>query len=449
MEFFTRILTPSKSNATDLFIGGEYFLRILCSYPELRDIVFHGDFIICCPSSSSLVGGNITKSTIMSHILMPDTNPGEYKTINGKFCAISGHHLLLGDGFPQMRRIRILSTSHRAVDSGASVTIFHTTQPFTGGMRIPEDYDEISSVLVNKYVAALSTFPNMEAVINEVDDFVDDMHQLAQLTKYQGYDQLQPSLRHCLMAKWKYFSHLIASRLPNSSDQANAGSGTQLSLQQIEQIVESYIFKGLGQDVSQWLHNKNANLQQEFLSNIEQLSDISQQDLDISEMFQTSQAEAIQLLLTMPQRAITPSDKLLFMKEVVMAIQETIDRHLQGVRIALLSEEGRSEKEREAAVAKLDEVDFATDDLIPILIWVLIQAFRRQPDVYIDLLFAKQFHFVQAATSPIAFTTCHYDVAMEWLSNPKNFPMCRSSNKRENHDTDAHELNFSGDALDA
>lgn len=428
MEFLTKILSPRKNVQLDNFVDDEDFLRILCSFPELRGIVLNGDFYICCPTSSSIVGGGLSKAVVMSHILVATGQPGEFKTVNGKFCNIAGHYIVLGDGFLYTRRVRILRTSERKVNSGATVTIYHTNQPFVGGMRTPEDYDEISSVLVNKYIAALSTFPCMEVVLNEMDDFIHDMNQLGHLTKYQGFDQLQPSLRHCLLAKWKYFSQVIYSRLPiaNRTTESSqlgfdsTGNKSQLSFQQIEQIVESYLLKGIGSDISKWLRNREANSHEEFMRSIEMLADISQQDLEIDEVFQTSQEESIQLLLSMPQRTVTPTDKLLFMKEVVLAIQERVDLHLQEMRKELLARD--SSIERDLAMEKLEEVDFAADDLIPILIWVLLQAFRKQPEIYFDFMFVRHFHFVQATTSPIAFTTCHYDVALEWLSRSENFP---------------------------
>lgn len=437
MDFFTKIFsTQSKNDKIENFIAGEDFLRILCSYPSIRDSVFNGEFSICCPSSSSMVGSSLSKSAVMNHILAPSTQPGDFKTMNGKLCSIVGHYIVLGEGFPYSRRIRIMNTSVRNLDGGQSITVYHTNQPFVGGLKSPEDYDEISSVLVNKYIAAIVTFPCMEGVINEMDDFIQDMNQLAKLTKHEGYNQLQPSVRHCLIAKWKYFSQLIYSRLPSLHDSHSHRHDQQqqpstlshekasLSMRQIEQIVESYLFKGLGQNLWQWLHMREAHRQEQFIQSIECLAEITQQDLEIAEFFQTDQTEAIQLLLTMPQRTITPTDKLLFMKEVVLAIQETIDRNLQELRNLLEKED--CSVERDLALEKLDEADFATDDLIPILIWVLLQAFRREPDIFVDFLFARQFHFVQASTSPIAFTTCHYDVALQWLSQPTNFPLVQS-----------------------
>lgn len=426
MDFISQLWTPPKNNKVEALIGDEDFLRILCSYPELRDIVLHGDFYVCCPSSSSIIGSSMTKAAVMNHIMMPDVTPGDFKTINGKLCSIAGQYLILGDGFIQSRRIRILNTSVRTVDGGRTVTIYHINQPFTGGLRSPEDYDEISSVLVSKYMAAISTFPNMEVIINEMDDFVYDLHQLATLTQHQGFSQLQPSLRHCLFHKWKQFSALLHSRLSATAHGGSHHQG-QLTLPQVEQIVESYLHKSIGPDILIWFKQQESQSIKEFISNIQQLRKITQKEMDIPPLFQAQQAEAIHLLVTMPQRTITPTDKLLFMKEVVMAIQETVEHHLQSLRDALAQEDSTNETnvDRELRLRQLEDVEFATDDLVPILILVLLQALLQKPDIYVELLFARQYHFVQATTSPIAFTTCHYDVALQWLSNPCNYPIYR------------------------
>lgn len=380
---------------------------------------------------------------------MKGKQPGEFKSIDGKTCSIVGNHFVLDEGFDSNKRIRITSTSFRALENNVTVYIYHTNEPFMGGMKSPEEYDEIGSVLANKYVAILRTFPDIEQVVLEMNKFIQDIRQLAELTALDGFRLLKPSLHKCLQTKWQYFVKVILMRLNldqiNSSRQQHGYSqlstdfSSRLTPQHIEQVVESYLLKTMSGDITAWLKLSMKAEQEVFMASLRLFAQVSLGQIITEESFRADQSAAIDLLVSMHTQTSSPVDKLLIMKDVVSMIQETVALHLnrksaklRGDRSSKKKEVGSEKAAQEADLHSLENIEFATDDLVSVLIWVLLVALLREPDLYIDFYFARQYHFTTAATSPIAFSTCHFEVALHYLGEASNAQSLLSANKIAN-----------------
>lgn len=346
---------------------------------------------------------------------------GEYKSLNGNICSITGSNIVLGEGYEEVgKKIRILFTSYRNAESNAAVTIYHTNQPCIGGVRAPEDYDEINSLMVNKYLAALRSYPNMECVIREMDEFLDDLLQLAKLTDLKGLDMLQPSLSGCIHNKWKSFTQAIVAR--NGAVSQNLEMADKLSGAHIGQIVETYLLKRLSIDIRAWMKNKFAEKLHYFqVGVVKKMAGVRQGSFGVRQEFQFDQSAAITLLTDNMPTASAPVDKLLIMKQAVQQIQETVAIGIQS-RLTQQSRQEQQLLQKLEVMSQLEDIEFSSDDLFSILLWVIIQASQKAyyEDLFLDIIYCREFHFGSSSTSPIAYWTCHFEVALEWFANVDN-----------------------------
>lgn len=421
----------------DQFVQGEPFLQLLLYYSDIRKILSEGEFHICCPASSCLEGTRLSKDQIMSHIFIRGRMPGEFKSINGYTVMLLGNYFILENngsgpvnvGPESERRIRILHTTSRvfpypsssaaSLSSGGSgsynsMTIYHTNQQLFGGIKSPEEYDEIGSHLVLKYIATLKSFPNIEMVIKEMDDFCNDLVLLGNMTALEGYDKIRPSLAGSLQEKWQNFTQSMVNRMV--SLKTNQQVMVNLTPYHIGQIVETYLFRAIAGCVyayiAKGLHTENLRFHQRLLS----IRRVRQADLEIRQEVQTNQQEAVYKLASLG-RAVTPVDKLLVMKRVVRMIYDSVN---ENVRVLFRNSSALTPKDREQMIDEIADIEFATDELVLVLIWVIIQCSELYDSIYVDLQYVKDFHFASSSKSPIAYTMCHFEVAIAYLTNEEN-----------------------------
>lgn len=126
---------------------------------------------------------------------------------------------------------------------------------------------------------------------------------------------------------------------------------------------------------------------------------LSQSDLRIRSEFQAPQSEAIQELLGL-SGAIAAADKMLLLKRCVTFIEDAVERNF-------------------AKKFPSSSSEFATDDLVLVIIWVLIQvtAHYHYNFIFTDLCYCVDLHFNSSSTSEVNFNLCHFKVAMDWFFN--------------------------------
>mmetsp|Transcript_17706 Transcript_17706/g.24301 ORF Transcript_17706/g.24301 Transcript_17706/m.24301 type:complete len:496 (-) Transcript_17706:235-1722(-) len=89
---------------------------------------------------------------------------------------------------------------------------------------------------------------------------------------------------------------------------------------------------------------------------------------------------------------------MLILKKCVRCIRDAVDGNLHHKFASIAS-----------------DVEFATDDLVMIVIWVVIQAYPLHNRIFTDLCFCIDFHFNSSSTSELSFNMCHFEVAMDWF----------------------------------
>ena len=113
---------------------------------------------------------------------------------------------------------------------------------------------------------------------------------------------------------------------------------------------------------------------------------------------------------------VMPVDKLLVMKRTILIIRESVNKLFQHCE-----EQSSPEQNGNGAINCADEVEFATDDLISILIAVIVKACCGQQygdekvQLIVDLVYCKEYHFCASAKSSNAFAECHFEVCVNWI----------------------------------
>ena len=167
---------------------------------------------------------------------------------------------------------------------------------------------------------------------------------------------------------------------------------------QILQIIESYLLTKSNDFLPIIVRKRYGDGNDRVVHKIRQrYSCLSQSDLGIRSEFQAPQSEAIQELLGLSD-AIAAADKMLRLKRCVTFIQDAVERNV-------------------AKKFPSSSSEFATDDLVLVIIWLLIQVttYYQYSFIFTDLCYCVDFHFNSMSTSEANFNLCHFKVAVDWF----------------------------------
>eukprot|EP01034_Spumella_vulgaris_P022474 gene22474-28602_t len=257
-----------------------------------------------------------------------------------------------------------------------------------------------------KYVAALRSYPELEAVFGSLDEYIREVKVLGKMSGLEGFSKIKPSLSAALKLQWQKTCERI--RRTGALVTTLGGGNAETAQLQIGQILESYIMHGLVEVIYPWLCRRvdGSSIDSRFkLTNIhavmEALCACTQSDLGIAPEFQAPQIDAVRELCTLSD-AHTPVDKMLVLKRTTALVREAVDRNASRKFSAQWSS---------------GELDFATDDLVLLLIWVIVQAFPWHRLLVVDLLYCSEFHFNSLSRSQLGYNLCHFEVAMAWFTD--------------------------------
>ena len=234
-------------------------------------------------------------------------------------------------------------------------------------------------------MALLRSFPTLEPCLAALDKFVRDTNLLASLPKTvpenpaaahtdpqvratpsQPLSQLsrvQPSLRQAcyisIMQSVNALHGCLVGSSASNSNTRNSGSSSdrsrrrdiEYSIPQLQQLVETFAMGGVSDGVQEWLRgvavaDRLFPARTLFLT---RLHSGGQQAAGVPACFCCDQQQAVDEL-NLVQYSKSPVDKMLRFAAVVAAVEEAVEKHLS---------DSSSEKE------------FATDDLILVLVWVV------------------------------------------------------------------------------
>ncbi len=417
----------------------EYFLKRLHDYEDLWNLVLSDNTLrVCCPPSNSLNPKKISKEFLSSHLLRPrsDVEDGVYLNVLGETIQLVGNYLILLDRpYEQSnidKRVRLMHSDQRISPDGNILTIFYICRPFKSGIYAPEDYDEIGASLINRYVAGLRSYPSMETAFVELDCYLKDLKSLGKMTNSQGYQRIRPSLVASLRQRWSQstsqlirLAHAIGihsdSKVPAGLLSIESFGLIQYSDEHFGQIVETYMFKYCGKYIYRFLAFCFQTESVNFMLKVDHLRDSPIEVFGIKSHFAVPQVNAEHMLRNI-RFASTPVDKLLVMKRTVQLIYDNVNEHFLNSNRSI-EKWPQSEASIDAVIdqTQSSEYEFATDDLISILIRVIVNACSGGDDcvegmnLVTDLRYCQEYHFCSSAKSAMAFVACHFDVCINWI----------------------------------
>lgn len=361
---------------------------------ELKNLLLENSFILCCPDLRS-IKEHFNKNDLLNHIIIPQQVEGEFKSANGKLLSLFGTSFLLGHGFKnEGSSIRIIESFSKKKE-GKIIEGYYIHNQFEGGIIVPEEYEEIGSSLVFKYLAVIKTTPDVERLFQKIDKYSYDMIKIGDLTLNKGYSEIKPTIDLSINRNLIVFHSELIVLMEKVKPRRVLFSDIQLS-----QLLETYVFKKIIKNIYPWLENELLEQNHSFLHKIELLSNISKEDIGIMPIFRTIDFSSVVNYLETIRNACSPIDKLLIMKRCITLIHEEVNRYCLH-----------------SSQENAGDIEFATDDLISILILVFILCTKRYKNLYIDIYFCKRFHYFHLPTSSLVITMCHFEVALNWIIN--------------------------------
>jgi hypothetical protein len=366
------------------------------NYPDLWNCLFEENRILLCPISKSLGTDDFNKKMIMSHILEPDRIGGEYKTLRNERVSMEGTELVCGAGFVEPRRVKVQNVEQvEDPVTNISFVVFIISRPLSGGLLAPEEADHMTIQMMFKYMAFIRSFPDAEVILAELDAFLKNVNFVG-MQHVDNLSRITPSLRHSLHSHWsKVVTRLSRCGGAGGIGSMGFGSDSTSSLLFLSQVIESYMMHTIGGVVMQWMNSVCSNISHNVRNAIQRLKLLTIADYGIHPEFQCYFADAISLLCAV-SHVYTPSEKMIALQAVVTSVRSTIDKNAASNFPNL-------------------EPELATDDLVMILVYIIVQAYPEYRDIVSDVRYATEFHFLSSAKSQLGYTLCHFQVAMTWL----------------------------------
>ena len=160
----------------------------------------------------------------------------------------------------------------------------------------------------------------------------------------------------------------------------------------LAQIIETYMMSLTCSSLLPWFKSSTAKADRAIHLQIICLRDRTQTDFGIPAEFQINHDNAVQELALLPTVS-TPVEKLLILKNTSSLIRQNIQINIDKNNYDT-------------------ELELATDDLITIIVWVIVQASRFYLDIPADIRYIMNFHFVSSSCSHLGYTLCNFRVSL-------------------------------------
>jgi alpha-tubulin suppressor-like RCC1 family protein len=370
----------------------DIFLDAVKQSPDIWEEIFSDTLkcIVICPSSSALGEEHITREFIMAHILLPERNLGDFVNLFGQKLSLVGNEFQCKSGFPERRKVKIVNMDNLSDGKGSTASVYRVNRPLIGGILSPEEPEEVTFSLMHKFVAMLRAYPEAESVFNIIDKYTQEVNFVGQQS-LDSYSKIKPSLKSSLESQWLKCSE----RLCQPGSISGIGSDPTTSKHIVGQVVESYMMTAIGSSVYQWICRQLVIESGHLLSCVAIMQSYTQTDLGIRPELQCSQNEAVRMLRTLAD-ALTPLDKLVVLKKTVSLIREGVDRNVNSKFVQ-------------------HDIELATDDIVCFVIWVIIKCSRYYENIYYDIHYAADYHFVPSSKTDLGFCLNHFQVALSWI----------------------------------
>ncbi len=332
--------------------GNNEFIDVLRLHRDLWDRAFDGSAVICSPISASL-NHEVTRDDLMTHILCPTSTEGEFLSLLNQKVRIEGQEFVTLDGFQEQKRVRVLSVGSVVNARGSTASVYRIGKPFSGGLAVPQEGDDIDIATARKFVVILKSFPETEEVFLAIDDFINEVNYLGKHSP-DGYVRIKPSLAGCIASYWQRATYQL-SKIRAVEECVGCEDHT-LCKSYVGQIMESYIMGAVTLNIRPWNRSQFEAKQSAFLAHIKAMKNYTQSDFDVYPEFQCNQHSAIRELCQL-EHALSPADMLIILKNCAQSIRHKIENYV-------------------ASNYPTCQKDFTTDDLVMILAFVIVKSFE-------------------------------------------------------------------------
>jgi len=380
---------------------------------------------VCIPQTASLGTPRVSERDLSHHIVRSTGGlRGEFMTLSGRLVVISGSDIVTGEGFPEYVSARIIGSDRvryvppasaaAALPPGGGdlfLSIYFITRPLEGGVEAPSSVDDLDHASVLQTVAMLRALPETEPVFNSLRDMVTltrmDLQQLP-----PGVE-VPPSVSELLLSQCESAAEALVSSsfyagggvaagrgtppLPSSASPFAPSSALALARaprRHLLQVLESWCMEQLHDELlprlaaAPGVRNDCEALRAVFRG----LAGSTPEDFKVKASFRCSLAPAV-AALGLLHTAATPLEKLHCLRGASLTLQRCVERHLESVG------------------ANLADVEFATDDMLDGLLWVLVAGASEQAtyELPAHLAYIQRFHF--AAETELVMSRLGYYLA--------------------------------------
>ena len=364
------------------FLSNDHFIQLIKQYTDIYQQATQTDRVICCPVGSSLQDVIIRRSDLESHVLVPHGGSGEYVSLRGDRVVFSGEDLIVNNSI----RTRVLDVEYPPNEH--NTIIYRVSNMITSGSSTVDEFDEILPESYDLYIANFKSVPGAVTVLKDLDIYLKKVCKL-QRNEEGKRVRLRSSIVAEIRAAW-----LKATEALKDIGMMSVVSRDDNDIR-LGQVVETYIMNKIASTMLPWFKDSTHKADRAIHLQIMSLRDRTQSDLGVPAEFQTNHDNAIREICQL-RHAQTPVDKLSILKRVSTLVRENVQKNFERNNF-------------------MSDMELATDDLITIIIYIIIQASRVYIDIPADIRFILKFHFVSSSQSHLGFTLCNFRVAIAWF----------------------------------
>ena len=363
-------------------LSNDHFIQVMKQHTDIYSQATQPNRVVCCPSGSSLQDVTIHRTDLESHVLIPMGGGGEFVSLNGDKVVFSGEDLIVKNSL----RTRVLDVEFPPNDY--NTIIYRVSNMITMGNCAVDEFDEVLPESYDRYISSFKAVPNVDSILSDLDAYLKNLCKL-QKNEDGKRIRLRSSLVTEIQNKWSEVTEAL-----KESGMMSVVTEDDSDIR-LGQVVETYMMNKIAPTMLPWFKNSTHKADRAIHLQIMCLRDRTQSDLGVPAEFQTNHDNAIREICHL-QHVQTPVDKLSILKRVSTLIRENVQKIFERNNYT-------------------SDMELATDDLITIIIYIIIQASRVYIDIPADIRFILKFHFVSSSQSHLGFTLCNFRVAIAWF----------------------------------
>ena len=377
--------------------GSHWFKQLVAAHKKVLSAAAQAGHFVLVPQTASLLSFAVTSRDVQHHVLAPAAGAprGEFRTLSGRTAVVTPTSVVTGAGFAARVEATILAAATLAVelppaDGGADaggarrLQLYFLSRPLEGGLAAPSRVDELTADGIRKYLALLQSAPDVDACFAELEAGTNEIARaLAARRGAAGSNTavvvvgggggggaaapaaspLAATAAAACAAAERALRDLCESVCEQALDSAtfdedDSDEAFARSRQQVSQCLESWCAERLHDVALAALREELAGDVAQLRASLARAAGRSQAELGVKAAFRCDFGEVASLLVELPRRH-TPLEKLHCVRDASVRARALVERHLEAARV------------------DLSEVDFGTDDELPILAWAILLAQRE------------------------------------------------------------------------